>query len=459
MSSDISEGETCRKRLKTSKQDKKKAVMIRSSMPDLVIDRILALLPTKAAVHKSFISKQWEGSWSLSPVLDFDECAKIDEDDIVIDKLVEHRNFINILQRYLKFREKDKTIQVLDRFRLHMTRYLVKDSSIVDKWLSFTHEKSVKEVDLSLELGWHKFPDHEIGWYERVEKLYCISPVSLFHAKSITTLNLEFVRIQDTYTAKLRHARVLPSLKNMSLKSVCLDWQALGGLILECPSIESLSLDSCCFEAGEIRFSSSSLKSLKVTHCDARRIEVKEVVNLEYFTFFSELRLSSVTLGKCSNLKYISIHAQCLKSLVLHGCHDSLEATIHAPGLVDCRFTGFLNSRLYLKDPNLRTCIICLQDHYNRKSHNFQALRNFLEAFDGPDNLNLYISDFKVITFPQKFRETYLSPLPRLKQLMVYMSNIPTNEKDYSDLNDSLTWMMSSKKFHWTNAYYVTPLY
>ncbi|XP_021826613.1 F-box/FBD/LRR-repeat protein At2g04230-like [Prunus avium] len=45
----------------------------RPCLPDLVIDQILRSLPTKAAVRMSFLSKQWEGVWSLLPSLDFDE--------------------------------------------------------------------------------------------------------------------------------------------------------------------------------------------------------------------------------------------------------------------------------------------------------------------------------------------------------------------------------------------------
>ncbi|KAL6197928.1 hypothetical protein ACLB2K_027720 [Fragaria x ananassa] len=435
--------------MKTSKQDETKSMTIRPSLPDLVIHRILTqLLPTKAAVRMSFLSKQWEGVWSLNPVLDFDESAKVHDDDIVFDKLVDqHKNFINILLRYLEFCEKGETTQVLDRFRLHMTRYLDSDFSIVDKWLDFAYERSVKEVDLSLEIGWHKLP-------KRLEDIYCISPRSFFLAKSLTTLNLESVRLQNTYSAELGHARViLPCLKNMSLKGVYLDSQALNGLILGCPSIECLSLTSCrCFGDWKIiSFSSSSLKSLKVTHCDARSIGVYEVVNLEHFTILSELRLENVTLERSVNLKCVIIHARSLEQFSLFASHDSVEATINAPGLLDFRFTCFLKSKLYLKDPTLQTCVIHLQDNYNGKSHNFPALRDFLEVFDGTDNLIIYINDFKVITFPERFRETYLSPLPRINRLQVRMPDTPTEEKDISDLDDSLTWVVQSKCFDWRN--------
>ncbi|XP_050371610.1 putative F-box/FBD/LRR-repeat protein At3g59240 [Argentina anserina] len=445
---DIMEG-TSRKRMKTGVIVE--ANTMRPSLPDLVIHRLLTqLLPTKDAHRMSFLSKQWEGVWSLSPVLDFDESTEVHDDDVIPEKQVEHRNFTNMLKRYLEYRESDKTTQVLDRFRLRMTRYLYEDYSIVDNWLDFAYKRSVKEVDLSLELGWHKLrrPNPEISWEKQVEYVYCLSPVSFFHAKSITTLNLEFVRIRRRYStsAELEHARVLPCLKNMSLKSVYLDEHSLEDLILVCPSIECLSLDSCCFEYSEISVSSSSLKSLEVKHCDARNIVVFNCLNLEYVTFLSELPLSRALFLACYNLKHISIHGQYLRRLVLHKCHDSLEATIHTPGLFSFRFDGSLKSKLYLKDPDLQKPIITLKDNYNGESHNnIQALRDFLEAFDGAvDNMDLYISDCNAITFPVRFRATYSSPLPGRKVLVLTMLHNPTKANDISDLNDFLSWMASA---------------
>ncbi|KAK9937186.1 hypothetical protein M0R45_013995 [Rubus argutus] len=425
-----------RKRMKSSKhEDETKAVSdvntIRPCLPDLVIHRILTLLPTKAAVRMSFLSKQWEGVWSLSPILDFDESGKIDDDDFDFDKLVQHTNFISILQRYLEFRERDKQTQILDRFRLCMTSYLYGDSSIVDKWLSFACEKSVKDVDLSLRIT---------KLHTRLEFYYCLSRMSLFNAKSITTLKLEYVRIKVDLDSSAEP--LLPCLKNMSLKSVHFDPEALFCLIWECPSIEYLSLTTCSFEDSTFRVASSNLKSLEITLCDdAHFITVYEAVNLEYFIFSSELWVEHITLYKSFNLKYISIHAQDLRNLSLQGCHHSAKAKIHTPGLIRFDFNGFLIAELSLEAPHLETAIIKLWDLYDGESR-FSALRDFLKAFDGPDDITLYICDFKVFIFSETFREMFSSPMPRVKQLVMFlMSNPPTKAKDSSDLNDSLTWM------------------
>lgn len=112
----------------------------------------------------------------------------------------------------MEFREKAKTTQVLDRFRLRMTGYLHGNSGIVNKWLSFACERSVKEVELSLEIAWNK----QLQFY------YCLSPISLLNANSVTSLNLEFVRIQDIRCAEIVHTdHLLASLFEKHVPEKC----------------------------------------------------------------------------------------------------------------------------------------------------------------------------------------------------------------------------------------------
>ncbi|KAK9907063.1 hypothetical protein M0R45_002479 [Rubus argutus] len=59
-------------------------------LPDLVIDQILRILPTKAAVRMSFLSKQWDGVCCTAPILDFfegDEPGKHDNNHIDPNKI------------------------------------------------------------------------------------------------------------------------------------------------------------------------------------------------------------------------------------------------------------------------------------------------------------------------------------------------------------------------------------
>ncbi|KAM1037199.1 hypothetical protein FF1_032095 [Malus domestica] len=212
----------------------------------------------------SFLSKQWEGVWCSSSVLDFDEESVGFRRDEHGDK---HRKFINnILIRYLRFYENDKQKKLkLLKLRLHMTGYLFReDTSIVDKLLTCSLERNVKELDISLRRDWHVNENH-----------YCLSRTTFLVAKSLTTLSLPYVRIKDIRSANDgRHidriSQLLPSLKTMSPERVRFDERALSSLIWECPCIEYLSLTSCSYEDDQedelsmFYISSYSLKFLEV---------------------------------------------------------------------------------------------------------------------------------------------------------------------------------------------------
>ncbi|ONH91586.1 hypothetical protein PRUPE_8G124800 [Prunus persica] len=209
------------------------------SFPGLVIDQILQHLPTTLAVSVSIFSKQWKGVWSSVPVLDFDEGEPYDNDEKLEN--LRRKKFIKFLRGCLKFREKDKC---LDKFRLRM-RYRGKSRNI-EKWLSFAIERSVKVLEISLPRK-PKF------------KYYCLSK-TILNAKSITTLNLESLRITDDSTS---HPISLPSVKTLSLKTVHFGRRAFSNLISRCPSIECLTLISCNFAIlnGTVKVSFCSLES------------------------------------------------------------------------------------------------------------------------------------------------------------------------------------------------------
>ncbi|KAL6290762.1 hypothetical protein ACE6H2_008272 [Prunus campanulata] len=383
----------------------------RPCLPDLVIDQILRRLPTKAAVRMSFLSKQWEGVWSLLPSLDFDEGGNPDHYyhyNHVVDteNLLGHKRFVNnILAKYLEYRQKDEKKDVLDELKIRMVRYLGRDATLINKWLDFSFERSVKELDISLRIS-------KLHWNIRDGGLcfyYCLSRRTFLNAKSLTALNLECVRIKNVYhktaSEPTIYISLLPSLKTMCLKSVYLENSALMFLIRECPSIESLSLASCSFECSLFFVSSTSLKSLEVKHCTAKNVMVHEAVNLESFTFVSaHFPLDSIVLNNSDNLKYIHIHAQHLQTISLFGCHESVKATIDTSNLLSLQFHGYVSySKVSVKAPNLRAASIELWDVWDEELctiddpwKHFHALRDFLKEFGFLESLLLYVPDFKM---------------------------------------------------------------
>ncbi|KAM5548805.1 F-box/FBD/LRR-repeat protein [Rosa sericea] len=154
-------------------------------LPDLVMHQIILRLPTKPAIRMSCLSKQWEGVWSALRILDFDERSQ-PHDDNDDDNNYKHVKFLNILARYLEFRQKDKQQPPLDKFRLSM-RYLDADEdAIIGKLLSNSFERNVKDLDISLR-----------SKHQEVESYYCLPRTAIINAKSVTTLNLEHLRIKD----------------------------------------------------------------------------------------------------------------------------------------------------------------------------------------------------------------------------------------------------------------------
>ncbi|XP_020413009.1 putative F-box/FBD/LRR-repeat protein At5g22610 [Prunus persica] len=122
----------------------------RPCLPDLVIDQILRSLPTKAAVRMSFLSKQWEGVWSLLPSLDFDEGSHPDHyyhHNHVVDSenLLRHKRFVNnILAKYLEYRQKDEKKDVLDKLKIRMcSLFFVSSTSLKSLELNHCTAKNV----------------------------------------------------------------------------------------------------------------------------------------------------------------------------------------------------------------------------------------------------------------------------------------------------------------------------
>ncbi|XP_068340494.1 F-box protein At4g09920-like [Pyrus communis] len=435
-------------------------------LPDLVKHNIIQILPTKAAVRMSFLSKQWEGVWCSSSVLDFDEGDYEESIDCRDNQGDKHRKFINILIRYLRScgNDKQKKLKLL-KLRLHMKGYLFReDPSIVDKLLTCSLDRNVKELDISLRLDRLFQKD----WHEN-ENYYCLSRTTFLDATSITTLNLAYVRIRDIRNANsgrpIDHIRrLLPSLKTMSLNNVRFDRHALRSLICECPCIEYLSLTSCSFEDDQedalsmFYISSYSLKFLEVKYCKAQDIQVDHTVDLESFTFVSSkfLPVERIMLTNSHNLKHINIHAHHLKNLRLIESHRSLEATINTPNLNSLYFIGYLTAKISLKAPNLWEATILLLDFWDIQFltafigpwKHLPLLAGFLKEFGRSKNLDLIVADLKNVIFPTEFRNTCSSAiLPGLNNsLVLKMSNYLETDSDTCDLEDSLTWIAPSAR-------------
>ncbi|KAM5548804.1 F-box/LRR-repeat protein [Rosa sericea] len=362
-------------------------------LPDLVMHQIIQLRPTKPAIRMSCLSKKWEGVWSALRILDFDEGNQPHDDDDDDDDNHTHAKFLNILARYLEFRQKDKQQPPLDKFRLCMTYLDADEDAIIGKLLSNSFERNVKDLDISLR-----------SKHQKVESYYCLPRTAIINAKSVTTLNLERLRIKDIHSVP---EPMFPSLKTLSLKTMQVSGPALFYLIiLGCTSVEHLSLTSCSFDPPVFLISSSSLKSLE-----------------------------GVLLDKSFKLSTMKIRDQHMSYFGLSECHDSLEATINTPNLVHFLFQGSIKSKVSLSAPNLQIAHILLKKEFSTFKgpwQLFDILRDFLEAFSCSKNITFFIRDFK------------LKRKTSVEGVKAVMVNPPTKEIESSKLKVSLVWMAPS---------------
>ncbi|KAM1497931.1 uncharacterized protein LOC126606186 [Malus sylvestris] len=275
---------------------------------------------------------------------------------------------------------------------------------------------------------------------------------TLANANFLTSLSLEYVRLGDIINRSydvswdngdpfeaLQGESLFPCLKTVSLKDVIFQKQSsVFWLISACPSIKSLSLTSCSFSAATsvlnwvVVVSSSSLKTLQLMHCKARRVQVVKAINLESVTFISDISIHEILLmDKCHKLKYINISTQHLKVLRLSGIGQLiLKSTIDTPNL-DCTcFSGYLKPReISTNAPKVFMATITLfwdNEEPGPSSHspstNFLGLRDFLANFDCSKEVRLCFGDAasaEVFVRPENFG-TLLPPFPRVKNCLLF---------------------------------------
>ncbi|BFG41816.1 hypothetical protein CerSpe_280900 [Prunus speciosa] len=433
-------------------------------LPVLVIHHVLQFLPTKHAIRMSSLCKQWAGLWSSVPVLDFEEEA--DEP---------HAKFINFVDRCLEIHEK---YEHLDKFRLRNFFPSAEDRYKLDKWLGFAVERRVKELDISFShispfLGVASLSPllnaksitslnlENVIIADRGEPIslpslktlslttvrleassvisslisgcpciqylsltssssdyYNISMQTLLDAKSLTSLNLEFVIITDDIYNDPPIGR-LPCLKTVSLTTVNMYDGTFARLILSSPSLEHLSVSISFPRYYNYSLPSSSLKSFEVRISNSDVVRVIGAKSLESCTFVLESpkQIKRIRLDRCENLKHLSIRAPQLPNftLQLHGCKHLVNASLDIPKLYFTRISS------------------------NVEWRHFYSLANYLEKFQSFENISLYVDDAEALIFPENMRKFYDPPLRTVKTLTVFLSS-PRGAKD-SELRHSLFWL------------------
>ena len=251
-------------------------------LPELVIDKIFQFLPTKTAVHVSFLSNQWQGVVSSFHALNFDEDDDFGRHNFCYNYSQyqhphQHNRFINFLKRYLDFRDKYGKNEPLEKLSLHMRMYLNRDQDIVTKLLMYACQDGLKELDVNLISSKMSVdPKKKIYRSNRAvselrlesyfyDHFYTMPLVAISSAKSLTSLKLGYVKV-PIFPRVGDQERLFPSLKILSLDSVRVATdQDLHSVLCEWrPSIEDLSLTRCSIGNYRCYVCCSSLKYLKL---------------------------------------------------------------------------------------------------------------------------------------------------------------------------------------------------
>lgn len=231
-----------------------------SSLPDVILQHIFSLIPTKYAIRTSVLSKRWKHVWSETPSLDID-CYRYKPDSV----------YETIARRY--------SSPKITTFRLSISTTEAKPKQI-DSLIEFAVSRSTEKLSLELRHAYavaYRFPE------------------VFFTSCSLKQLFVESGTI-DTIPG---HVTVSwRSLKTLSLRGCVLSDEAcakiLSGspllecLTLFCDKLERLDLSEClmlkrldvqCWEQ-ELQIVAPRISFLSLTHSDESKCELADVSSL-----------------------------------------------------------------------------------------------------------------------------------------------------------------------------------
>ncbi|KAG7548433.1 F-box-like domain superfamily, partial [Arabidopsis suecica] len=175
-----------------------------SGLHDDLLITILSFLPTEVAVSTCVLSKRWEFLWMWLPNLEF------------VSTCVPRPGLRDFIDRKLPIHR----APVIERLRLHVTRYSHIEPENIKRWIKIAVSRYVRELDID---------------YCTKNKNYLL-PSSLFTCKSLVTLKLKWVARIDV------PSMVFPSLKTLQLENLIVV-DGLQQLLSICPVLEELSVD------------------------------------------------------------------------------------------------------------------------------------------------------------------------------------------------------------------------
>ncbi|KAJ4843848.1 hypothetical protein Tsubulata_035545, partial [Turnera subulata] len=288
-----------------------------NDLPDDILLGILSLLPTKASIQTSIISRRWRHLWHRVPCLLFPEASKQFIHRTLIlrphDSPPVHKVFIQYESDYEATGEKDCRSPQHD----------------LESWVNCAIHCGVQELELELSRGL-RFPAVLTTPRGRVRVLritlsQCCLKMPCHSPKSLTSLVLHKVELRDKYLSELVSGCV-------NLEKLCLD---------QCRSNEFFKVEICSVMLKELVFKFMSfgyygrgclvidcpnLYSLTMINIDAK-YDFKDISGLiEARVYFSQKDWSmerwATIMKLLSNVKHLAIQNWGIQLLIPSDSYD-----------------------------------------------------------------------------------------------------------------------------------------
>ncbi|XP_065858754.1 FBD-associated F-box protein At2g26860-like [Euphorbia lathyris] len=290
-------------RIKSGEEDEDRI----SALPDVLIHRILSLLPTTDSVKTMVLSKSWKYQWTRVSVLKFvyNTC---------IYKGMSIDQFSNFIDKTLNLHDDCSNI---DKFVIKMTSCSEKIPN-KDPWIRFAVKKHVKELIVFLTIN-SPYPLPEFLFNNsslvKLKLLYCdLMPIGKVNWGSVKILRLYLCALQnggienvlsgspmleylELHKCKLFDAVVIAS---KSVKILLLDSFNSSNIEISCPNVERLRI------SGLIGFTSPKLMNLRSSvyvtfdffyDYDRNDYNVEDCINLVSQTIMQVQHVEKLDIG------------------------------------------------------------------------------------------------------------------------------------------------------------------
>ncbi|KAH0654542.1 hypothetical protein KY290_032818 [Solanum tuberosum] len=287
-----------RRRYNGRRKQPKNSVDRISNLPIEIIRQIHSCLPRIDAVKTSILSKKWQRIWASHPRILLDEIDfGADYSRYTVTDKPKRDAFLTYLIKSLESRERPSEYNCdVDKLFLRMT---VENSSVellVNKWISFALENSIKRLCLSLKTIYRDY--------------YYLRGVA-FCADTLVDLIISDCEITNC-------SFKLPALKLLFLLVVCIEDHDFKNLIAGCPRIEQLRIQ----ETEKLRtivVSNPNLEffGVQLLCSDGKiRIESANLHSLEFISF--SMNLCEVEITSTTTVRELTLRKAYDQETLMH---------------------------------------------------------------------------------------------------------------------------------------------